>query len=124
MLTLTLVRNPCDGEDLHVGAGGLLQRLFDAAMRDHFTSDLREARESVGDRQESILVQEGKIAGDVPAIVQGLGRQILPPQVPLHDVRALDQQHTRRVGWQGGEGVGIDDLYRHARQWLADGAAP
>ena len=38
-LAFLLVRNACDGEDLRIGADGLLQCLFYPAMRDHFTAD-------------------------------------------------------------------------------------
>ncbi len=124
MLALAFVGNAGDGEDLHVGAGGLLQRFFDAAVRDHFTANFREAREPVGDRQESILVQGRNVAGDVPTIAHGVGRQIRTPQVPLHDVGASDQQHAWSVGWQWGEAVGIDDLHRHAGERLADCSPP
>jgi hypothetical protein len=53
---LLLVRNAYDSEDLRIGAGGLLQCLFYSAMRDHFTTDLRETRKPVGDRHEPVFI--------------------------------------------------------------------
>ena len=99
-LALLFVRNAGDGEDLHVGAGGLLQRLFNVAMRDHLTTDLGEAREPVGDRQESVFIQHRDVSCNVPAIAQGVGRQVFTSQVPLHDVGTPDQQHAWSVGGQ------------------------
>ncbi len=70
-------------------AGGLLQRLFDLAVRNHFSADLGEAREPIGDRQEPVFIQHGDVAGDVPAIAHGVGREILTSQVAGHDVGTL-----------------------------------
>ena len=100
LLALAFVWNAGDGKDLHVGAGGLLQRFFHAAVRDHFTADLGEAREPIGDRQESVFIQRRNVARNVPAIAHGIGRQILTPQVPRHDIGTSDQQHAWSVGGQ------------------------
>ena len=122
LLALLFIRNAGDGENLSLQAERLMQRLFDLPMLNHFPADLGEAREPIRDGQKSVVIQRDDIAGDVPAIAQGLGRQILTSQVSLHDVGAFDQQHAGSAWRQGCEAVRIDDLHGDARQRLAHGS--
>ncbi len=122
-LAFFLVGNAGDGEDLEVCASRLLQRFFDAAMRHHLAADLREAREPIGDRQESVFIQRGDVAGHVPTIPHGLLRQILAADVAVHHVRAFYEQHAGFSRRQHLERVGVDDAHGHAGKRLSDGAS-
>jgi hypothetical protein len=100
-----------------------VELFFDAAVRHHLAADLGEAREAVGDAQEAVVVEQRDVARDVPAVAQGLVREVVATEVALHHVRAADEQHARRVGREVDEGVGIDDAAHDAGHRLADVAA-
>ena len=50
---------------------------FDAAVRDHLTSDLGKPGEAVGDADETFLVDYRDVTGDVPAVADRRRRKDL-----------------------------------------------
>jgi hypothetical protein len=49
-------------------AKNLIDRFFDAQMRDHLTSNLAEARHAVGNADESVVIKGDNVTGDVPPV--------------------------------------------------------
>src|SRR5205085_548481 len=49
------------------------------------------------DLEETVLVLESDVAGDIPAVAQDGRRQVVAAQVAAHDVRALDQHQPGDV---------------------------
>ena len=82
---------------------------FHFQMGHHFAGDFAEAREAVGDAQEAFVIEQGDVAGDIPAVVKNLRGAVGLVEVAEHAVGAFHQQQTFGIWGQGGEGDGIDN---------------
>jgi hypothetical protein len=80
--------------------------VLDADVRDHLAADFAEPAQAVGDLDETILVFGGDVAGDVPAVLECLRRQVRPAQVTFHDVRASHQQEPGSLTGRGSKVAG------------------
>src|SRR5688572_13076798 len=74
-----------------------VDRLFDLDMRDHLTTELAEARQPVGDSDETMFVHRRHVTGHIPAIADDLSSALRIVQVPSHPVWPLDQQQSFTV---------------------------
>src|SRR5687768_3617605 len=98
-----------------------MQGLLHLAVRYHFPANLRKTGQPIGDGQESVVVEQGDVPGNVPAFANDARCKVFPSEVAGHDVRAFDEQHTRASRGQWRETIGIDDADRYAWQGLSDG---
>ena len=106
-----------------VAAGQFVQFLFHLDVRHHFAADLAEAGQPVGDGEETILIERGDVAGDIPAVAKNLRRLLRFAEVTFHHVRPAHEQQARLANGQWLECVGIDDAHADAGQRMADLAA-
>ena len=72
-----------------------MQLFLHLDVRHHLSADLTEAREPVRDRQETVFVKGGDIAGHVPAIAQHFRGFVRPAEIALHDIGSAHEQQTR-----------------------------
>ena len=64
---------------------------------------------------------ERDVARVVPAVLDHLGREVGPIEIPLHHVRPLDPQQPFLADGQVSARLGVDDLGLHVRDGPADG---
>ena len=103
-------------EDQLLGADRLVEGLLDLAVRDHLAADLGEPGEPPGDLHEPVFINQAEVAGHVPAVAESLPGQVVPVQVALHHVGALDQDHPFRVRGKGLDCAEADERLRSRRR--------
>src|SRR5262245_6300874 len=88
-LAPALVRNPDHG---HLGDCGMQrQAAFDLDRRDVFTAADDHVVDAAGDEEIAITVEIAGIAGEIPAVAQGLGVRVRPPPIAFERFIALEQ---------------------------------
>ena len=103
----------------------LPQCLFDFQWVDVEPAGDDQVLEPIDDREESILVTTGDVAGGQPTVDQHLVGRLARVQVSGHDLRAADQQLTGFSGWQDPRTVlDVDHSGQGVGQWKPDGAGP
>ena len=100
-----------------------MQLVFNLDVRDHFAADLAEAREAVGDGEETVFFHERNVAGGIPAILKDLGCFLRFAEIAFHHVGALNQQHARGSWSDRLSCVQIDDAHGDAGKRVANFAA-
>ena len=96
-------------------AEDFVDHFFDLHMRHHLAADLAEARQTVGDRDEAVLVDGRDIAGDIPAAAHRLVGEVLLIQVAEHDIGSFDEQQPGFAWAEGFAAIGIDRPWRRRR---------
>ena len=76
----------------------------------------------VDDADETLVVNYGDVAGNVPAIAAGLGGLPRLVQVADHAIGTFHHQQAGVVGCERLEGHRVHNLRRDARQRMANGA--
>ena len=84
-------------------------------MRNHFAADLAEARKAVLDVNEAVLVNSGKVTGDVITVAKHLRSFLRIPVIAAHQAWALDQQHAWPIGSHRLEGFRVDHSHTDVR---------
>ena len=101
-LTLFLVRDGRDGKGVIGDTRRGVNLLFDLHVRHHLTADLAKAAQAVDDRQKPVLVQNGDVTGDIPAVLENLRRssRVVPDTLASRSgrTRAADRTHRPDVG--------------------------
>src|SRR5262249_34335444 len=88
-LAPALVRDPDHG---HLGDCGMQrQAAFDLDRRDVLAAADDHVVDAAGDEEIAITVEIAGIAGEIPALAQGLGVRVRPPQIAFERFIALEQ---------------------------------
>src|SRR5262249_22138436 len=88
-LAPALVRDPDHG---HLGDCGMQrQATFDLDRRDVLAAADDHVVDAAGDEEIAITVQIAGIAGEIPALAQGLGVRVRPPPIAFERFIALEQ---------------------------------
>src|SRR5262245_60241912 len=96
-----LVRDPDHG---HLGDCGMQrQAAFDLDRRDVLAAADDHVVDAAGDEDIAITVEVAGIAGEIPAVAQGLGVRVRPPPIALEGFIALKQRDDLALFASGGD---------------------
>src|SRR5438034_7106428 len=93
-LPFLFIRHSRNGKALLADRSQLVQLLLHLHVRDHFSADLAETAEAVGDSQEPVFVQSRDISRHVPSVAQNFRGLFRAAEIPLHDVGPAHEKQS------------------------------
>src|ERR1019366_10039793 len=117
---LSLVGYRGYGKDLFGRAADLVKLVFDLDMANHFSANLAEPGQAIGNPDESILIHRSNVARVIPATTENLSSLFRTLQISLHDIWAAHQQQSGLAFGCGIKGFRVHNPYTDSGQRMAD----